>query len=59
MYRKTVGRSAPRLHGGAGRIVTIGLPAPYEGVGKALRSAYRPAAGEMPDDMLALLAKLG
>ncbi|ETI64070.1 hypothetical protein C100_09445 [Sphingobium sp. C100] len=58
MHRKTLGRSALGRDGELGRIVTVGLPAPYEGVGKALRSTYSPPRDSLPDDMMALLAKL-
>ena len=57
MHRKADGRPAQ----GPGRgteIVTIALPSPGEGVSRALRNAYRLASDALPDDMLALLAKL-
>ncbi|EQB31727.1 hypothetical protein M529_13180 [Sphingobium ummariense RL-3] len=59
MQRKSIGRSAQEQEGSKGRIVTVGLPTPYEGVGRALRSTYRPRPDTLPDDMLALLSKLG
>ncbi|WP_231746428.1 MULTISPECIES: NepR family anti-sigma factor [Sphingobium] len=40
-------------------MVTIGLPSPDEGIGRALRSVYCPVMQDgLPDDMLALLAQL-
>lgn len=56
--RKTGGRSAQGRDGPIGRVVTIGLPVPYEGVGNALRCSYRPSSDTLPDDMMALLSKL-
>lgn len=38
--------------------MTVGVPTPGDGIGRALRSAYRPKANDLPDDMLALLEKL-
>ncbi|MDX3900789.1 MAG: hypothetical protein QHC40_09810 [Sphingobium sp.] len=38
--------------------MTVDLPSPYEGIGNALRSSYRPSRGSLPDDMMALLGKL-
>lgn len=58
MQRKTSGRPATGRDGGSGRIVTVGLPSPYEGVGNALRSTYAPGRESLPDDMMRLLAKL-
>lgn len=43
---------------GDGRIVTVALPLPYEGLGNALRSTYAPPRDALPDDMTALLARL-
>lgn len=58
MQRKSSGQSAPGRDGGDGRIVTVALPLPYEGVGNALRSTYAPPREGLPDDMAALLARL-
>lgn len=58
MQRKYVGRSAMGRDGGQSRILTIGLPLPYEGVGKALHKSFSCGRGDLPDDMLDLLAKL-
>ncbi len=58
IQRKAYGRSAPGRDGGGSRIVTVVLPEPYEGVGNALRSTYAPGRDGVPDDMMALLAKL-
>ncbi len=58
MQRKLIGRSAQGREGELGRIVTVGLPAPYEGVGKALRSTYAPPRDSVPEDMMALLDTL-
>lgn len=40
------------------RILTVGLPQPYEGIGNALRSTFRARRDCLPDDMMALLDKL-
>lgn len=58
MYRKPVGQSAPVRESSNACLVTVGLPLPYEGVGKALRSTFSAARDGLPDDMLALLGKL-
>ncbi|HAF42013.1 MAG TPA: hypothetical protein DCG90_09655 [Sphingobium sp.] len=58
MQRKSLGRSAPGRNGDRDRLVTVGLPTPYEGVGNALRSTYAPPREAIPDDMMALLMKL-
>lgn len=58
VQRKTNGRSAMTRHGGAGAVLNVALPEPYEGVGNALRATYAPGRDGMPDDMMALLAKL-
>ncbi|WHO41115.1 hypothetical protein PMI04_006420 [Sphingobium sp. AP49] len=58
IQRKPLGRSAPGRDSGAGRVVTVGLPLPYEGVGKALRASFATQREGLPDDMLALLAKI-
>lgn len=58
MQRKPFSRSA-RVHDGAiRRVLNIGVPQPYEGIGNALRSTFRAGGGTVPDDMLDLLAKL-
>ncbi|WP_231382245.1 hypothetical protein [Sphingobium indicum] len=58
MLRKSSGRSAPGREFGDGRIVTVALPLPYEGVGNALRATYAPPRDSLPDDIAALLARL-
>jgi hypothetical protein len=58
MQRKLFGRSAAGRNGDRTRIVTVGLPTPYEGVGNALRATYAPRRDSIPDDMMALLMKL-
>ncbi|WP_366941076.1 hypothetical protein [Sphingobium sp.] len=58
MQRKIYGQTTRGREGGTGRIVTVALPAPYEGVGNALRSTFAPGREALPDDMAALLAKL-
>ncbi|WP_330219408.1 MULTISPECIES: hypothetical protein [Sphingobium] len=58
IQHKVVGRSAPDRKSGAGHIVTVALPEPYEGVGNALRATFAPGRDAVPDDMLALLTKL-
>jgi hypothetical protein len=59
LHRKATGRSAKDLTQGRGGMVTIGLPSPDEGIGRALRSVYCPVMQDgLPDDMLALLAQL-
>ena len=58
MQPKSFGRSAMGRDGERARIVTVGLPAPYEGVGNALRSTYTPPRESIPDDMMALLMQL-
>ena len=57
MQRKPLGQTA------AGRdtrhrLVSVSVPAPYDGVGNALRSTYSPGRDKLPDDMMDLLAKL-
>jgi hypothetical protein len=56
--RKASGQSATGRDGGGGRVVTVALPKPYEGVGNALRATYVPGDDGTPSDMMALLAKL-
>ncbi|MEC3910657.1 hypothetical protein U5A82_09240 [Sphingobium sp. CR2-8] len=58
IQRKAFGRSATGREGGSGPIVTVAVPEPYEGVGNALRATYAPGRDVIPDDMMALLAKL-
>jgi hypothetical protein len=57
MQRKPFGRTASGRDGGS-RVMTVRVPAPYEGVGNALRSTYAPGRDSLPDDMMLLLAKL-
>lgn len=58
MHRKLIGRSATARDGDNGRVVTVALPTPYEGVGNALRSTFSDKRDSLPDDMLSLLARL-
>ena len=58
MQRKAISRSAQLQEGAIRRVLTIGMPQPYEGVGKALRSTFRPGREAIPDDMLDMLAQL-
>jgi hypothetical protein len=58
MQRKAFGQLALGQDGAPRRILTVNLPQPYEGVGNALRSTFRPRRDAVPDDMLDLLAKL-
>ena len=58
MQHKHIGRSAKVREGAIRRVLTIGTPQPYEGVGNALRSTFRAGRETVPDDMLDLLAKL-
>jgi len=58
IQHKVFGRSAPGRESGNGRVVTVAMPEPYEGVGNALRATYAPGRDGVPDDMMALLAKL-
>ncbi|MET0370910.1 MAG: hypothetical protein ABW039_05975 [Sphingobium sp.] len=51
-------RAGSSDEGAQGRFMTIGLPMPHEGVGNALRTTFRPVRDTLPDDMLALLARL-
>lgn len=62
-YRKYSGHLTGNRYGHsdrfmADRFMNVGLPLPHEGVGKALRSIFRPSRQETPQDMLDLLAKL-
>jgi hypothetical protein len=54
---KSFGRSAPGRDAGR-QLVTVRGPAPYEGVGNALRSTFAPARDTLPADMMAMLDKL-
>ncbi|WP_420144214.1 hypothetical protein [Sphingobium sp.] len=58
VQRKATGRSATTREGSHAPIVTVTLPEPYEGIGNALRTTYMPGGDGVPDDMMALLAKL-
>lgn len=58
MQRKPVGQPIRERDESIRRILTIGMPQPYEGVGNALRSTFRAGRDSMPDDMLDLLARL-
>ena len=58
MQRKPFGRSARIQEGAIRRVLNVGVPQPYEGVGNALRSTFRASSGTVPEDMLDLLAKL-
>lgn len=58
MQRKYSGRSAPGRADGKGSFVTVATPTPYDGLGNALRMTYAPGRDGLPEDMMALLAKL-
>lgn len=58
MQRKSLNRSTKVQEGAIRRVLTIGVPQPYEGVGNALRTTFRAGRESVPDDMLDLLAKL-
>ena len=58
MQRKPLSRSARIQDGAIRRVLKIGVPQPYEGIGNALRSTFRAGSGAVPDDMLDLLEKL-
>lgn len=58
MQRKIFGQAITGREGSNGRIVTVSLPSPHEGVGNALRSTFAPGREALPEDMAALLAKL-
>lgn len=40
-------------------IVTVGAPAPHDGIANALRSTYAAGREAIPDDMMDLIEKLG
>lgn len=44
--------------GSSSRYMTVAIPLPHEGVGRALRASYAPARNNVPTDMLDLLARL-
>ncbi|WP_066701404.1 hypothetical protein [Sphingobium amiense] len=54
---KSIGRSAPGRDAGR-QVVTVRSPAPYEGVGNALRSTFAPTRETLPADMMVLLDRL-
>lgn len=58
MQRKSLGQAGAARGGDKGRIVTVTPPAPHEGIGNALRATYAPGGDALPDDMMALLARL-
>lgn len=58
MQRKPLGRSEQIRESAMRRVLNIGVPQPYEGIGNALRSTFRAGRDTVPDDMLDLLAKL-
>jgi hypothetical protein len=58
VQRKSDGRSANGRDALHSRVVTVGLPVPYEGVSNALRQTFCPARSDIPADMLELLGKL-
>ncbi len=58
MHRKIVGRPAQGRDGSARRVLTVGLPQPYEGIGNALRSTFRARSDSLPNDMMDLLDQL-
>lgn len=41
------------------RIIIVGKPLASQGVGEALRAAYRPSAENLPRDLADCLARLG
>ncbi|WP_022681327.1 hypothetical protein [Sphingobium bisphenolivorans] len=58
MQRKPMVRTAKASEGAIRRVLTIGLPQPYEGIGNALRSTFRAGRESLPEDMVDLLAEL-
>lgn len=58
MQRKCQTEAAKRRGNSARPMTAVGLPLPYEGVGNALRKSFSAGRRDLPDDMLALLAKL-
>ena len=58
MQRKLVGRSREGQDNSDRRLLTVGLPQPYEGVGNALRSTFRAKRDSLPTDMLDLLDQI-
>jgi len=58
MQRKPLGRSEQIRESAMRRVLNIGVPQPYEGIGNALRSTFRAGRDTVPDDMLDLLDKL-
>ncbi|WP_176591564.1 hypothetical protein [Sphingobium sp. EM0848] len=58
MQRKPLSPSTKIQGGAIRRVLTVGVPQPYEGIGNALRSTFRTGRDSLPDDMLDLLAKL-
>lgn len=58
MKRKYGGQ--PRIAGerSGQRLLTVGAPLRYDGVGNALRNSFRAGCGTVPADMLDLLSKL-
>ena len=58
MQRKPLDRSARIQDGAIRRVLNIGMPQPYEGIGNALRSTFRAGGSTLPDDMLDLLEKI-
>lgn len=57
MHRKSASRVAEGREGPR-RVLTVGLPQPYEGIGNALRSTFRARRDCLPDDMMDLLDQL-
>lgn len=58
MQRKSLGKARQSRDGSPARIVTVGLPQPYEGIGNALRTTFRAGRESLPDDMMDLLSRL-
>lgn len=58
LTRKSISRSAQEQEEMRQRVLNVGLPSPYEGVGNALRSTFRARRDVLPDDMLDLLGQL-
>lgn len=58
MQRKIGSRTAQAREVSHHRVLTVGMPQPYEGIGNALRSTFRARRDCLPDDMMELLDKL-
>ena len=58
MQRKSGDRLGKGRDGIHRRLLTVGLPQPYEGIGNALQSTFRASRDSLPEDMAGLLEKL-